>query len=607
MKKKTIAASLTSLALCASLVTGATYALFTSESETNIAITAGKVEVVAEVTDLALYSQEDINVNTLVGTKIDVEGNTFPNGGTATYADGTLTLDRLTPGDGVDFNISVTNKSNVAIMYRTVISSAIGNGLINALDVEINETEYAGEAVLEWTAIDANVDIDDISVSIELPTTAGNAYQNKTVELSIAIEAVQGNAVEVVDKWDGNAVETLSDDNVIDTAAELAGFAAAVNAGDDFAGKTVTLNSNINLDGMSWTPISSFAGTFDGQGYTISNLAFVYENSAKDTPVRLGLFDTVAATGMVKNLTLRNVSANLTLSGEAETSTSYYNFGAIAALLDGKAEDCVVKNVALVAEGQLANSGGVFGKATDGAVIDGCSAEGVTITVTDKFNKSGRADCIGGFIGVANSADATNKVKITDCSATNVTIDAVYKTRSYGGFVGCTVYTEMENCIATNVEMNIADYYQQVGGFVGYSKYGCVFTNCDVNGIIMNLNNDTKYECYVGGFIGHTDVPKAELSAVPDDQEKIVLEDCDVDALYITVSGLIYGRVSGFCGWTTGYGPTLATNCSVAGTIDAINTTIPKPESAGVMEIWRSLHANDAWTDSTANVTIIKD
>ena len=50
MKKKITSAVLT-IVLCLSLIAGSTYALFTSEDTVNIAVTSGKVNVVATITE----------------------------------------------------------------------------------------------------------------------------------------------------------------------------------------------------------------------------------------------------------------------------------------------------------------------------------------------------------------------------------------------------------------------------------------------------------------------------------------------------------------------------------------------------------------------------
>lgn len=62
MKKNIILSSVLTILLCVSLIAGSTFALFTSESSVNIAVTAGNVEVVATIDEnLELYSPKLID------------------------------------------------------------------------------------------------------------------------------------------------------------------------------------------------------------------------------------------------------------------------------------------------------------------------------------------------------------------------------------------------------------------------------------------------------------------------------------------------------------------------------------------------------------------
>ena len=129
MKKRVLLTSLLTIALCFSLMFGATYALFTSESKVNIAVTSGKVNVEASVENLKIYS-------------LDVEQtNVFENGGTAVYENGVLTLDKVTPGDAAKFTVKIDNNSNINIKYRIVLS--IEGELASGLDAkaEFNNEE----------------------------------------------------------------------------------------------------------------------------------------------------------------------------------------------------------------------------------------------------------------------------------------------------------------------------------------------------------------------------------------------------------------------------------------------------------------------------------
>ena len=106
-------------------------------------------------------------------------------------------------------------------------------------------------------------------------------------------------------------------------ATQLAGLAQLVNEGNTFNGKTITLGADIDLDGQEWTPIGSidnpFAGTFDGDGKTISNLVI-------GSGTYLGLFGNINTPATIENLNIRNVSITGTsvigaLVGSGHTGT----------------------------------------------------------------------------------------------------------------------------------------------------------------------------------------------------------------------------------------------------------------------------------------------
>lgn len=199
MKKKIILSSVLTIALCLSLIAGSTFALFTSTSEVNVAVTAGKVEVVATLEDLATYS---------MGQATDVNG-TFENGGTASFTDAKeLVLSNATPGDKVTFNVKVANESNVAASYR-IKMTAIGE-LADGLVGKAGENgENTVPYTTLWTSIDMNAEF-EIPVSIELPKDAGNEYQGKNAKVLITVEAVQRNATNVA--WIGDTYyESLED------------------------------------------------------------------------------------------------------------------------------------------------------------------------------------------------------------------------------------------------------------------------------------------------------------------------------------------------------------------------------------------------------------
>ena len=213
IKRNVIVSSLLAICLCVSLIAGATFAIFTSESKVNIAVTSGKVKVAATISDFAAYSPKSISAeegnailddtNTAVDTA-DENEKIFGNGGTAklSYAeDGTANIElrNITPGDSVTFKITVTNHSNVKAKYRTLVAKADGSDdvLYGALVFNVGGMTVDGKSA--WNELapvtdDNGAEVATYECGVELPAkVSGEEYMGKTCSIVFAVEAVQGN------------------------------------------------------------------------------------------------------------------------------------------------------------------------------------------------------------------------------------------------------------------------------------------------------------------------------------------------------------------------------------------------------------------------------
>ena len=211
-KRSVIITAILAIIMCASLAAGATFALFTSSSSVNIAVTSGNVEVTASVVDIQ-KSYVDEHGET-------VNGKLFS--GDATFDEGarTVTLSHVLPKDTVKFKVKVVNGSNVAIKYRMVMSLVEDNGLFSSLDITLNGKKFYGyTSGTKYTLLDAEKQIDDISVVISLPKEA--TCNGSACKLTYKVEAVQGNAsVEDFPEVPENtlAVNTTEDVRVLEKA-----------------------------------------------------------------------------------------------------------------------------------------------------------------------------------------------------------------------------------------------------------------------------------------------------------------------------------------------------------------------------------------------------
>ncbi len=429
MKKKTIVTSIVSIATSLSLIGGSTFALFTDESNVNIAVTSGKVDVLATVQQdsLKLYSFD-----------VEQSNNTFENGGTAEFdANGALSLNRLTPGDKATFTISVANNSNVAIQYRVkmAVEGELANALVASASMGENEntqTLKSGENTA-WARVGVTDgkgdDIDDINVSVEFPNTddsiskdnKDNEYQNKTANVSFTVEAVQGNA-QMVDTWDGTANTDWYTENptaaefTLGTAEELAGLSQLIdNETTTFEGQTINLEKDMdfyledeNGEPICFEPIGSyrndqaFKGTFDGQGHTISNISqntWALNNGYYYGDLGLGLF------GLVEDATIKNLNMDgASISGESAI------VGIVAATAYG---ECTFENIT-VKNSQGADyqyyAGGIVGWASGNHQYINCNVDASTILAAQwgDFDNS-----TGGVIG---GAGGSAQILLKDCN-----------------------------------------------------------------------------------------------------------------------------------------------------------------------------------------------
>ncbi|MCL2845897.1 MAG: SUMF1/EgtB/PvdO family nonheme iron enzyme [Chitinivibrionia bacterium] len=131
-------------------------------------------------------------------------------------------------------------------------------------------------------------------------------------------------------------VAGVSAQNVsISNAQELRDFAAQVNSGNNFIGRTITLTADIDLNGTpEWVPIANtearaFMGTFNGNGRTVSGVKI----NNLSTDGNLGFFGVIGNSGVVRNL---SVDVNIVGGNLA---------GAIAAVNRGTIEEVRVSGL----------------------------------------------------------------------------------------------------------------------------------------------------------------------------------------------------------------------------------------------------------------------
>lgn len=237
-RKSTLISAVLAIAMCVSLLAGGTFALFTSESNVNLAVTSGNVEVVASIENIE-KSYVDENGET-------VSGKLF--GGDATFADGTLSLDNIVPKDTVKFNVKIANNSSVAIKYRTVVTVVEDNGLASSLSIDLAGYQMIGtKAASAYAKLDAGEQPEVLPVTITLPES--ETTQGKSCKLSVSVEAVQGNAAvaDGLTSTDGTTMSTRLADSTVwyDVLANGSAFTVKTNMNP---ANTIISNGKLTID-----------------------------------------------------------------------------------------------------------------------------------------------------------------------------------------------------------------------------------------------------------------------------------------------------------------------------------------------------------------------
>lgn len=327
---------------------------------------------------------------------------------------------------------------------------------------------------------------------------------------------------------------------VITSVSDLQTFAVAVNEGD-YDGKTdavVTLDADLDLAGIAWIPMGDtshdFAGTFDGQGHTISNLTI----GTADAPITgelAGLFGVVE--GTVKNLFLDEVSVN--------ANVGYY-VGGLAAYAVGPIENCHITKLDM--DAVASGVGGLIGYATSGNSIYGCSVSGeiavksgcqgvggfigsmgknaqitysgATVAVTAPKDRSTNA---GGFIGRGNGErDARAIVK--NCYSKGAVTGGAYA----GGFTGSMAGMDIQNCYATG---NVTDAFVGMTSFAGTNSVAPY-----LDGVARNCYATGTATAGTAAFLNETATARSEVvncyyvdtnTAVATDYEKATAKSLD--------------------------------------------------------------------------------
>ncbi len=284
----------------------------------------------------------------------------------------------------------------------------------------------------------------------------------------------------------------------------------------------------------NWTPIGTkenpFTGVFDGNGFTIKNLALV-ETEAKEGKAYIGFFG-YAKNATIKNVTFENVYINIPC---LDIEHSQGHIGAVAGSLEGT---CLVEDVTVKGDIQVYATQEANGASRVAVVAGGNSYGDVTMKNVHVIANE------GSFLKANNNTGALagqlqGKSVFENCSSNiDVTVNKFFA----GGLIGLAAGDQtFTNCHTTGNVSVVAgragrgnDHYRVggiAGGWADGAKNVCTLTGCTYTGKLTGVNADGSvakafdYDGYVGR--GYTLNGCAGSKVVIDGKEFVQLNNTD--------------------------------------------------------------------------------
>ena len=248
---------------------------------------------------------------------------------------------------------------------------------------------------------------------------------------------------------------------IITTATQLQNMNLSLTS-DYELGNDIDCSGIANFEPVGlWGGTDVFTGSFDGKGYTISNLTV---NRAADDFI--GLFGRTDGCSFMGNVTLED----FTLTGDD------YIGAFCGDSRNHSISNVSVINVTIVGDDICGGMAGILQSGTVGQTLTNCNSTG---TITAGWY-------VGGLVGYHNILATSN------ChSSVNITADGW----EVGGLVGRLSTGAYEKCYATGTVTG-DDY---VGGFVGhlFASVGTETINrCYATGVVTSTDDNA------GGFVG---------------------------------------------------------------------------------------------------------
>ena len=302
-----------------------------------------------------------------------------------------------------------------------------------------------------------------------------------------------------------------SDTVYLRTAEDLAELSRNCTLDSWSQGKTVYLETDIDLTGTDFVPIPTFGGTLEGQGHTISGLSVTGSGNVR------GLFRYIQPSGAVRDL---HVSGSIAPSDRKNT------LGGLVGENQGTITNCTFSGAVSGAD----SIGGIAGiNEAQGQIIN-CSFSG---SVTGEHYVGGIAGQNYGSIVQCENSGSINTTEVdAELNLDNLNQDQLNAAENVpvctdiGGITGFSSGI-LQSCVNTgavgyaHVGYNIGGIVGRQSGYLnGCTNSGTILGRKDVGGIVGQLVPEVRLlynEGQVGDLLDELDVLRGLIDQTGDD------------------------------------------------------------------------------------------
>ena len=436
-------------------------------------------------TDMIIYPPENIQVsrtensititwdevNFAAGYEIEVDGVIIDNGNSKTY-------EHIGLSSGSEHTYRVRGIDDIRKgMWSEVIGvSTISMTLQTPMNITTQKTETS--IILTWDSVD-RASVYEIEVNgLVIDNGNSTSYEHRRVELGLQnVYRIRARNTDELSPWSNTIMETIeriamNGLGTIDSPYIITKYYHLEEVNQNLSSH-YKLGNNIDLENMEQIPIEDsidrFTGSFDGNGYAITNLRI-----AKPEVDIVGLFAYIDG-AVIKNLTIENVD----IEGKAYVGTLVGE-----ALNSFQIDNCIVKGTGKVKG--TSYIGGLVGRSSNGEIKNS----------SVQINVEGSANFVGGLGGY------TDRVQVRRCWTSG---ELTSIGSQVGGLIGFAMTNTASSNIAESYSLARVSGENKVGGLIGEGySYGPNVITVENSFALGNVTSgDNINYGYAGGLIGY--------------------------------------------------------------------------------------------------------